>query len=103
MGNGALPHGPSYRAHPRLYLSRLEPMRWHVRSWRKLTLHPWRRSVHRAADRTFEGASVAAGYRDRYYYAGCTEHLIQLDKLVWTSERDVISYFRCNRSAVQSL
>ena len=21
MGNGALPHGPSYRAHPRLYLS----------------------------------------------------------------------------------
>jgi hypothetical protein len=20
MGNGALPHGPSYRAHPRLYL-----------------------------------------------------------------------------------
>jgi hypothetical protein len=25
------------------------------------------------------------------------------DKLVWTSECDVISYFRCNRSAVQSL
>ena len=22
MGNGALPHGPSYRAHPRLYLLR---------------------------------------------------------------------------------
>jgi hypothetical protein len=22
MGNGALPHGPSYRAHPRLYLNR---------------------------------------------------------------------------------
>jgi len=21
MGNGALPHGPSYRAHPRLYLN----------------------------------------------------------------------------------
>jgi hypothetical protein len=25
------------------------------------------------------------------------------DKLVWTSEHDAISYFRCNRSAVQSL
>jgi hypothetical protein len=22
MGNGVLPHGPSYRAHPRLYLPR---------------------------------------------------------------------------------
>jgi hypothetical protein len=37
MGNGALPHGPSYRAHPRLYQSWPEGMRRHVRSWRKLT------------------------------------------------------------------
>jgi hypothetical protein len=37
MGNGALPHGPSYRAHPRLYRSGPEPMRRHVRSRRKLT------------------------------------------------------------------
>jgi hypothetical protein len=25
MGNGALPHGPSYRAHPRLYQGGREP------------------------------------------------------------------------------
>ena len=25
MGNGALPHGPSYRAHPRLYLPGRSP------------------------------------------------------------------------------
>ena len=25
MGNGALPHGPSYRAHPRLYLALFNP------------------------------------------------------------------------------
>src|SRR5262245_47476926 len=27
MGNGALPHGPSYRAHPRLYLSVISLLR----------------------------------------------------------------------------
>ena len=24
MGNGALPHGPSYRAHPRLYIAEID-------------------------------------------------------------------------------
>jgi hypothetical protein len=30
MGNGALPHGPSYRAHPRLYHSGHRPERLHL-------------------------------------------------------------------------
>jgi hypothetical protein len=37
MGNGALPHGPSYRAHPRLYLSSPERVHRNVRSRRKQT------------------------------------------------------------------
>jgi hypothetical protein len=32
---GALPHGPSYRAHPRLYLSSPERVHQNVRSRRK--------------------------------------------------------------------
>ena len=33
MGNGALPNGPSYRAHPQLYLFDLRAAPTNVRSW----------------------------------------------------------------------
>src|SRR3979411_625893 len=55
MGDGALPHGPSYRAHPRLYV-RPEGAN---HQWRKIP--PGELSIDPVADERLGGGTARAG------------------------------------------
>jgi hypothetical protein len=60
MGNGALPNGPSYRAHPRLYrqdLVKKNTNSWH-RVGRTFTDSSWQFGLFHTEQYSYDGESI---------------------------------------------